>query len=263
MGGHSKTGAGASDFYFLSFETCLERARNRLSGTAMAHRHWMRWVYAVTILLLESRVINFVVQVYMVVLAILLGYGTAESDQNFLAFSIIVLIPVALGRSLGVVVLLGKLLNVHDVWRLDDSDQRITLFKIAKGVGQDLSDKTRGKKLGSKLSIIEDQLMVRGIKFRDSSLFPADLHAILAENADTLNPMQGVAAADPIPDPVSAVTNGMQSRQAVQGGTVASPNVLSPSAAQHQRRTSTHGYPANQNGPRLSPGSASDHQSTM
>jgi len=101
---------------------CFDRAEEAEKGSKYGKLRWLRALSGASIFVLESRMINFLVQSYMVALSITLLYN--PSSRMLVASAVAVLLPIALARSLRLVVVLGKAMNVKDansLWAGDDT----------------------------------------------------------------------------------------------------------------------------------------------
>ena len=101
---------------------CFDRAEEAEKGSKYGKLLWLRALSGASIFVLESRMINFLVQSYMVALSITLLYN--PSSRMLFASAVAVLLPIALARSLRLVVVLGKAMNIKDansLWAGDDT----------------------------------------------------------------------------------------------------------------------------------------------
>ena len=107
--------AGSSDLlfpYFIWYTDAFARAEAEEKGR-WKHRRWMMHISALRIIVLHSRAIQYLVSAYMTFVSVWVLFHPA--NKAVLASIVVILGPVALVQALGLVLILGKAMNVKDL----------------------------------------------------------------------------------------------------------------------------------------------------
>jgi hypothetical protein len=106
--------AGVFDAYiYISFKDGYRRALNESNGRWRKHR-WITFIAALRIVILHSRAITYLFSVFMTFISVYLLFQ--PTNKAVLASIVIVLLPLAIVQGLGVVLVIGKALNVKDIF---------------------------------------------------------------------------------------------------------------------------------------------------
>ena len=106
---------------------CFAEAERRELQQHTKQVRAFRWIIAlsgISIFILESRAIVFSVNVYMVFLAIYAIFQPVT--KTLIGATVVILLPVAFAHSLRLVMMLGRAMNIKDVWDLKSNSNTTT-----------------------------------------------------------------------------------------------------------------------------------------
>jgi len=116
--------------WLISFNDAFERAKHEDNGR-WKKRRWITYISALRIIVLYSRAIQYLVSSYMNFVSVWVLFNPA--NKAVLASIVIVLLPLAIVQGLGVVLVIGKALNVKDlldVGRKGNKENKATEFML-------------------------------------------------------------------------------------------------------------------------------------
>jgi hypothetical protein len=115
--------------WLISFNDAFERAQREDNGL-WKKRMWITYISALRIVVLYSRAIQYTVSSYMTFVSVWVLFHPA--NKAVLASIVIVLLPLAIAQGLGLVLVIGKALNVkdlQDVGRPGETDKMVIKHK--------------------------------------------------------------------------------------------------------------------------------------
>jgi hypothetical protein len=134
-------------------------------GGRWTERRWMIWLSALRIVVLHSRAIQYTVSAYTTFISVYVLYQ--PNNKAVLASIVIVLLPLAIFQALGMVLVLGRALNIKDIKDVGSPDE------LAKEV-HELKNDRQGKSQNEVKEEIKRELLVKLSQTRARRL-PPDL----------------------------------------------------------------------------------------